>query len=80
MINNVTAGSGLLAYQNAATHMDKASDQIAKASVGVKNEGKPTDLVSPIVQLQGSSLDAKAAIKLLDVENKTKGYLLDVMA
>lgn len=80
MINNISSGSGLLAFQNASGSMDRAADQIAKASVGIKIEGKPTDLVSPIVQLHSSSLDAKAAIRLLDVEEKTKGYLLDVMA
>jgi hypothetical protein len=80
VISNVTVGSGLTAFQNASTRMDQSADQIAKASVGVKLEGKSSDLVSPVVKLQGAALDARAAIKLIDVEDKTKGYLIDVLA
>jgi hypothetical protein len=80
MISSVTTSSGLTAFQNASNRMNNAEVQIVQNSVGNKLEGKSSDLVSPIVELQGAALDAKAAIKLLDVEDKTQGYLLDVLA
>lgn len=80
MVSNVTMANGLTAFQNATNHMTRAGDQIAKESVSAMTEGKKTDLLSPIVDLQQASLDAKAAVRLLEVEKQTSDYLLDVMA
>jgi len=80
MVSNVSMANGLTAFQNASDHMARAGDQIAKASVATMTEGKKSDLLSPIVDLQQASLDAKAAVRLLEVEKETSEYLLDVMA
>jgi hypothetical protein len=80
MISNVNTGSGLSAFQTATTRMAKAEENLAKASVGTLVEGKASDLVSPLVELQQAALGAKAAIRLLEVEKQTSESILDVMA
>lgn len=80
MLTNAIGQYGLTAVTRGFNHMDQAAEKIAKASMGVAVEGKPQDLIKPVVELKAADLETQAAIKLLDVENETLGSLLNVTA
>ncbi|NJD08149.1 MAG: hypothetical protein FIA97_16880 [Methylococcaceae bacterium] len=72
--------NGLAAFQNASKLMDRAGDQIRKASVEGMNGEPKTDLSGSLVELQQASINAKAAVKVMEAEKTTSDYLLDVLA
>lgn len=80
MISNAIGHYGLTAVNRGLNRIDQAAEQIAKASTGVAVDGKPLDLIKPVVELKAADLETQAAIKLLDVENDTIGTLLNVNA
>jgi len=80
MIDKVTAASGMTAYLNASRQLDKAADQIAKASVATMTGGEKAELAPPLIALEQAALGAKAAVKVLEAEKKTSDFLLDVLA
>lgn len=71
---------GVTAVQNGLNRVDQAAAQIAKASMGNDTAAQPTDLIKPVLAMQEASLDTKAAVKLLDAQDKTMGSLLDAFA
>ncbi len=80
MLIGGVASSGQTALHKGLNRIDQAADQIAKASMGRDAEARPTDLTKPVVELKQADLETQAAVKLLDVENKTVGRFLDEMA
>lgn len=80
MVLNTVGQYGLTAVNRGLNRIDQAAEQIAKASMGAKVEGKPLDLIKPIVELKAADLETQAAIKLLEVEKDTVGSLLNVKA
>jgi hypothetical protein len=75
-----TSTAGHLALNRGINRMEQAAEQIAKASMSPEVEGKPTDLIKPIVELHEADLESQAAIKLLSAEKDAVGTLLDVVA
>ncbi|HUL13014.1 MAG TPA: hypothetical protein VLU73_12710 [Methylococcaceae bacterium] len=80
MLLGPLSNTGLTAIQRGLNRVDQASDQIAKASMSPDVEGRPTDLIKPIVELSKADLETQAAVKLLQAEDETIERLLDVKA
>lgn len=80
MMLNTIGHYGVTAVNRGLNRIDQAAEQIAKASMGAEVDGKPLDLIKPVVELKAADLETQAAVKLLDVENETIGTLLDIKA
>lgn len=78
MLLGMVSNTGLTAVQRGFNRVDQASDQIVKASMDGNVEGRPSDLIKPVLELRETDLETQAAVKLLDEENKTIGTLLDI--
>ena len=72
------SASGFQAFQNAQQRVAGAADRIAKN--GTTQNANQTDLAKAVVDLNQGSLQAKAAAKVIDTQNKTIGSLLDIKA
>ena len=77
-INSLASGVSVL--QNAQQKVQQSASQIASAitSQGT-SQGTSSDLAKPIVELKVAELQAQAGAKIIEVEGKTVGTLLDLL-
>ncbi|HFB66174.1 MAG TPA: flagellar biosynthesis protein FlgE [Aeromonadales bacterium] len=73
-----TSSSGFQAFQSAQQRVADAADRIAKN--GTTENSSLNDLASAVVDLKQGELQAQAAAKVIETENKTIGSLLDIKA
>jgi len=73
-----TSSSGFQAFQNAQQRVTSAADRIAKN--GTSENSSLNDLAGAVVDLKQGELQARAAAKVIETENKTIGSLLDIKA
>ena len=73
-INSLASGISVL--QNAQQQVQQSASQIANI---VTKQGPTSDLVEPIVELKVAEQQAQAGAKIIEVEGKTVGTLLDLL-
>ncbi len=68
--------SGIQSFLNAKERIQDSATQIARSVV----DGSPGDLIEPLIDLKVAEQQAGAAAKIIEVENKQVGTLLDLLA
>jgi len=68
--------SGIQTFLNASQKVQESAAKIARSSI----EGSTANLVEPLVDLKVAEQQAGAAAKIIEVEGKQVGTLLDMMA
>lgn len=82
---NITSTSSAVNLINTAQHKSAAAAQVLaqlplqKHEVG-STEFKAQDIIKPVLSLKEAELETSAAVKLLEIDKKTTGYLLDIKA
>ncbi len=74
-INSATT-SGIQVFLNAKERIEASASKIARSSI----EGSPDDLIPALVDLKVAEQQASAGAKIIEVENKQVGTLLDLLA
>jgi hypothetical protein len=73
-INSLASGVSVL--QNAQQTVQQSASQIASATT---SQGTTSDLTKPIIELKAAEQQAQAGAKIIEVEGKTVGTLLDLL-
>ena len=75
-INSLASGVSIL--QNADQRVQQAASDIATATT--KGNGSSADLVTPVVELKVAAQQAEAGAKVIEVEGRRVGTLLNLLA
>lgn len=82
---NITPTSSAVNLMGSAQHkIADATQKIASLPVQENEVGSPDfksdDLIKPILSLNEAELENSAAVKILEVDNKVKGSILDIFS
>ena len=69
--------SGVSVLQNARQRVQESASEIASITT---NQGPTSDLVKPLIELKVAEQQAQAGVKIIEVEGKVVGTLLNLLA
>ena len=76
-INSLASGVAVL--QNAQQIAQDSASQIANITTQGTTQSSTSDLTKPIVELKVAEQQAQAGAKIIEVEGKTVGTILDLL-